>query len=99
MAYNLTGFANSTNVFSMYSAIDSTTGNLLSSMTLIVVFVSMMFIMMRSNPATESIVASSALCMVISLIFIAMEVLSVVWLAGFTTILAFSAIALYLNRQ
>lgn len=99
MGYNMTAFENSTNVYEMFSAINTASGNWLSYMFLIGVFVVILVTLLRSNPPAESFTAASTIASVMSLLFLLGDLINITWVIGFTLLFAISAVSLYLTNK
>ncbi len=93
----MTNFTAADNIFEVYEAINISSGNLLVYMSLISIFVILLMSLLRKNPPPESFVASSAATTMVSLIFLGMGLLDIVWVIGFGSIFATSAVFLYIK--
>lgn len=99
MGYNMTAFENSTNIYGMFSAVNDASGNWLSYLVLIGLFVVMLITLLRSNPPAESFTGASTLCTVFSVLFLLADLVDVVWVIGFTLLFSLSAVSLYLTNK
>lgn len=101
MTYNMSAVESANNIGELFLGVNTaTTDNYVSmaGLLLITIFIVLFIIMLRYQPAPESFLASSALSTIISLILLAMGAVSAVWAIGFGSMLAFSAVAIYLKR-
>lgn len=99
MVYNLTAVGNATNVLDFFSGVDTASGGLLGSLTLLSIFLILLFGLLRNNPVPESFTAASTVTVLVSLVFMYLNISSVVWVIGFTVVWAMSAIALYKSNS
>lgn len=99
MAYNMSGFTNSTNLYEMFAAVNVASDNWLAYMALIGVFVILLINLLRRNPPAEAFTASSAVCSIFALSLLLADVINVVWVVGFAFIFALSAVSLYLTNR
>lgn len=98
MTYNMTGVTEAQNLLQFFSGVNTASGNVLSYGFMILIWMFLTFIMLRQNPVSESILASSFVCSIISLLFMAAGIVNVAWFVGFTLLTAAAAVSLYLNR-
>lgn len=99
MGYNMTAFENSTNIFEMFSAINTASSNWLSYLFLIGLFVIMLITLLRNNPPAESFTGASAISTIVSLLFLLASLINIVWVIGFTLLFSMSAVSLYLTNK
>ena len=98
MAYNMTAITNSTSIFGLYEGINIATSNMVAYLTLVSLFIVLLMILLKNSPPTESVLASSLICLVISLGMMGLGVVNITWVIGFTLIAGLSAVGLYLQR-
>lgn len=94
MAYNMTDFTNSGNIFGMYEAVNTASGSVFSYMLIIVIFIIVLFSLLRNNPPAESFTAASAALVAVSLMFLLADMINVVWVVGATLLFAAAAVNL-----
>ena len=99
MVYNMSAVSNSTHILGLYGATNTASGGLISALTLLAIFVIMLFSLIRNNPVPESFTAASTVTTVVALIFLYVELISVVWVIGLAFLWGASAIALYRSNS
>ena len=99
MTYNMTDFETAYNLYDVFRITNSLSDNLLVNGGLLVVWVVLFFALNARNPAPESFLAASGALTIISLIFLAMELTSLVWVIGFMLMFAMSAVGAYLRNK
>lgn len=99
MPYNMTSFGGSTNILSLFSSVDSASGNLVFPLMLITIGVVLFVILLRRSPPQESLVAASTVTTIIALFLLAAGAVSILWVVGFTVLWAVGGIALYIAKQ
>lgn len=99
MGYNMTAFENSTNIAEMFAAVNTASGNWLSYLFLIGLFVVILITLLRNNPPAESFTAASTVSSVVSLLFLLANLVNIKWVVGFTLLFALSAVSLYLTNR
>lgn len=98
MTYNMTAFSTANNIFEMYSAVNTSSGNYLVYLSLIFLFLIITIILLPNNPPAESVVAASATCTLVSLLCFALGLVPDKWVMGFGIIFAISSIMIFVNR-
>lgn len=99
MVYNMTAFETCTSLFCSFQAVNTLSTGILVNFGLITLFVILLLVLMRYNPPAESFTASSGAVAVVSLLCLALDLLDVVWVIGFTMLFAISAVGLYLRNK
>lgn len=99
MAYNLTSVGSATHLLGFYDATNDASGGLIVALTLIAVFVIFLFSLIRNNPVPESFTGASTITTIVALIFVYLELASIIWVVGFGFLWALSAIALYRSNS
>lgn len=99
MTYNMTAFENSNNVAESVLAINAASDNLLVMSFMMVLFVIVFVRLLRNNPPAESFVAASAVGTILSLVFLAGNLLSYKWVVGFSLLFAIGAVGVYLRNK
>lgn len=99
MSYNMTAFGNSSNVYDMFVAVNTSSENWLSYFFIIGVFIVLLVNLLRRNPPSESFVAASGATTLLCLLFLIGDLINVVWVVGFTLIFALSAVSLYITNK
>ena len=95
MTYDMSSVEGSENLLQMFVGVNNITGGLLSIMFIILIFVTMLIIMMRRNPVQESVIASGFVTVIVTLAFMAIQAIDLLWGLGIITITIIGAISLY----
>lgn len=101
MTYNMSGVETADNIAEIFLGVNTATQGYyvtLSGLVLMAVFMILLVILLRYQPAAESVLASSAVCTIAGLLFFAMGALSALWVVGFGIIFAISAVGVFLKR-
>ena len=96
--YNLSNFSGSSNLLEMFVAVDTASGNLLGMLSLLSIFIVMFTILLRQNESAQSFTAASLFTTLISLLFLAGGIISLIWVIGFAVLFALGAVILYMNK-
>lgn len=99
MAYNMTAFQASQNVYQQFVAINDISGNLLVGLTLFSLFIILVMRLQHNNPPAESFTSAAAVCSLLSLFFLAIDLIGIIWVIGFTLTFAISGVALYIQNR
>jgi len=97
MAYNMTNFTAAVNLYEQFVAINSLSGNVLSSMFLMSIFLVVLFTFMKNNPPAESFMTASTVVTAVSLLFLLADMTNIVWVVACTLLMVASAINLMRN--
>jgi cellulose synthase/poly-beta-1,6-N-acetylglucosamine synthase-like glycosyltransferase len=98
MTYDLSAVGNATNIVELYAATNTASANMLSYLVLMSIFIILLMILLRNNFVQESILASSMVCMILSLIFLAFNAVPIIAFTAFAVIAAGAAVSLYINK-
>ena len=97
--YNMTAFAASGNPYEMFAAVNTASGSILGGLVLMTLFIVILLSsILRQNAPAESFFFASLASAITSLIMLYLDLSSIVWVVGFSFILAMSAIGLYQSR-
>lgn len=99
MVYNMSGFENSNNILESTVAINTASNNLLVMAFLVVLFLVLLIRLMRNNPGPEAFTASSGVCTLIALMFLAADLVAYQWVIGFSLLFALGAVGVYLRNK
>ena len=97
--YNMSGFAASNDPYSLFAAVNTASGHILGGLVLSTLFIVLVLSsILRQNAPAESFFFASLVSAIASLILLYLELASIVWVVGFSFVLAMSAIGLYSSR-
>lgn len=99
MVYNMTAFENSNDLSELFGATNTLSDGILVNFGLITVWTIIFFVLLRNNPPAESFAASSGAVTVFALVFLALDMINIVWVIGFSMLFALSAVGLYLRNK
>ena len=95
----MTQAGNNTHLLLFVQNVNEASGGLVASLALLSIFFIILVGLMRQNPPPESFLAASTVSTIVSLIFLFVELVSIIWVIGFTLIWSASAIALYRSNS
>ena len=99
MTYNMTAISNTTSVLGLYTAANTASGSLIGAFSIVAIFTILLFSLIRFNPVPESFTAASVATMIVTLIFLYIELVTIVWVIGLAILWGLSAIALYRSNS
>lgn len=97
----MSGVESANNIAEIFLGVNTATQDSYVSLVgliLLAVFVILLIIQLRTQPAAESILAASIVCTLASLMFLVMEAISGPWVVAFGLLAALSAVGVYLKR-
>jgi hypothetical protein len=97
--YNMTAIEQSNNLAQVGVGVNTASGGLLGITFLIALFVILFILLIRRNPAPESLAAASGVSTVVALIMLAAQLITMPWLIGASLMFAMSSVGLYLRNK
>lgn len=101
MTYNMTAVENANNIAELFLGVNSATQDSyvsLAGLLTIAIFIILLIIQLRTQPAAESILSSSVVCMLASLMMLVMGALGAPWVVAYGILAGVSAVGVYLKR-
>lgn len=100
MTYDMTSFENASTLLDLFTGINTATGGLFATLTMITLFVVIFFTMQRNNPIPETLVAASLPCAIVAFTFYYGGVTTTpVFIVLFTVTMSIGGIALYKSNS
>ena len=99
MVYDFATVTNTTSILGVYEATNSASSGLLSTLTLITIFIVILIALLRNNPVPEAFLSASSFITIITLIFMFLDLATIFAVIASTLVWAASAIALYKSNS
>lgn len=92
----MTGFEEASSVYGLFAAVNTASNGVFGGLILVTVFISLlMATLLRQNPPAESFFFASLASTITALLFLYLDLASIVWVVVFSFVLAASAVGLY----
>ena len=97
---NMTPIEDARSVFEVYRAMNTISDGLLTQLGLVSFWTVLFMVLLgRGNTPAESFMAASGAVSIVSLLFLAIGLLGMVWFVGFSLLFALSAVGVYLRNK